>query len=284
MVKISPDQMDLSLSVFRPVHAASQKKMTNSLIKYGQLTPVTVVEKERRMILVDGFKRHRSAKYLKMENLKAVVLSKSSSEAKALMYLLNMQAGFSMITEATLIRDLIEVEGLNQVETAILLERHKSWVCRRLQMICSLSSQIVDDIKVNLIPPGVGPSLARLPRDNQADFSMTIQKHGLKTGEVNRLVDLWYKTKDPGVRQHLLDSPRQALEFVGKNKKKDKKRWSFLIETILSRMSSLKRELNAVEVSTQMLQILTDYAGQIQAHAAGINELLKKGDAHEPIN
>ncbi|MFO7886392.1 MAG: ParB N-terminal domain-containing protein [Desulfobacteraceae bacterium] len=245
MVKISPDQLDLSLSVFRPVHSAAQKKMTNSLIKYGQLTPVTVVEKERRMILVDGFKRHRSAKELKMENFKAVVLSKSSSEAKALIYLLNMQAGFSMITEATLIRDLIEVEGLNQVETAILLERHKSWVCRRLQMICSLSSQIVDDIKVNLIPPGFGPSLARLPRDNQADFS---------------------------------------IEFVGQNRNKDKKRWSFLIETILSRMSSLKRELNSVKVSTQMLQILTDYAGQIHAHGAEINELLKKGDVHEPIN
>jgi len=39
-----------------------------------------------------------------------------------------------MITEATLIRDLIEVEWLNQMETAVLLERHKSWVCRRLQL------------------------------------------------------------------------------------------------------------------------------------------------------
>lgn len=282
MVKINLDQLDLSLSVFRPVHVAARKKMTDSLIKYGQLTPVTVVEREHRMILVDGFKRHRSAKYIKMERLDAVVLSKSSSEAKALIYLLNMQAGFSMIAEATLIRDLIEVEGLNQVETAVLLERHKSWVCRRLQMIRNLSSQIVDDIKVNLIPPGVGPSLARLPRDNQADFSMTIQKHGLKYGEVNRLVDLWYKTKDPGVRQHLLDSPRQALEVVSLSRNKEK--WAFLIETILSKISSLNRELDAVDISTHMIQILTDFAGQIQAHAAGINELLKKGESHEQIN
>jgi len=282
MVKISPDQLDLSLSMFRPVHAAAGKKMTDSLIKYGQLTPVTVVERKHRMILVDGFKRHRSAKHLNMERLNAVVLSKSDSEAKALIYLLNMQAGFSMIAEATLIRDLIEVEGLNQVETAVLLERHKSWVCRRLQMIRNLSSQIVDDIKVNLIPPGVGPSLARLPRDNQADVSMTIQKHGLKSGEVNRLVDIWFKTKDPGVRQHLLDSPRQALEVVSQSRNKE--RWAFLIETILSKMSSLNRELDAVDISTQMLPVLTDFAGQIQAHAAGINELLEKGDVHEPIN
>ncbi len=281
MVKISPDQLDLSLSVFRPVHAAAREKMTNSLIKYGQLTPVTVVEKDHRMILVDGFKRHRSAKDLKMEHLRAVVLSKSSSETKALIYLLNMQAGFSMITEALLIRDLIEVEGLNQVETATLLERHKSWVCRRLHMIRNLSGPIIDDIQVNLIPAGVGPSLARLPCDNQADFSMIIQKNGLKPGEVNRLVDLWYKTKDPGVRQHLIDAPRQALEVVSQNRDKKQDRWALLIETIVSKMSSLNRELDTLKISTPMLQVLTDFTGQLQGHLAVINDFLNKGETHE---
>jgi len=47
---------------------------------------------------------------------------KSDSEAKALIYLLNRSKGFSMITEAILVRDLVEVEGLNQVEAGVLLE------------------------------------------------------------------------------------------------------------------------------------------------------------------
>lgn len=282
MIKERPGQLDLSLSLFRPVHASAQKKMTDSLIKYGQITPVTVVEMEGRMILVDGFKRHRAAKHLNMEHLKVTVLTKNSSEAKALVYLLNKQTGFSMITEALLIRDLVDVEGLDQVETAALLERHKSWICRRLQMIRNLSSPIINDINVNLIPPGVGPSLARLHRDNQADFSMAIQKHDLKSGEVNRLVDIWHKTKDPEVRRHLLDSPRQVLDVVRKNREREN--WQLLIETILSKMSSLTRELHTVEISSQMFEKLTDFTGQIHAQATEIHNLINMGETHEQVN
>lgn len=71
--------------------------MTASIVKYGQLMPVTVVADKDRMVLVDGFKRHRSAQYLGIEKLSVVVLHKSSSEAKALIYLLNRPASFSII-------------------------------------------------------------------------------------------------------------------------------------------------------------------------------------------
>ncbi len=228
MIKVSPDQLDLQLSFLRPIHANALEKMTASLVKYGQLTPMVAVENSGRMTLVDGFKRHRSAKQLSMERLSVTPLKKSSSETKALIYLLNRPASFSIITEAMLVRDLIEVEGLNQVETAILLERHKNWVSRRLAMIRSLAPEVIEDIKLTLIPAGVGSSMARLPRDNQADFSVAVQRHGLKSQEVQRLVDIWCKAKDPGVRQCLLESPRQALKIV----RQDKEKWLSLVETI----------------------------------------------------
>lgn len=279
MIDICPDQLDLRLSCFRPVHAKAQSKMTASLVKYGQLTPVTAVENKGAFILIDGFKRHRSAKQLNIGTLRVVPLKKSDSEAKALIYLLNRQTGFSMICEAMLIRDLIEVEGLNQVEVANILERHKSWVCRRLQMIRSLSSQIIDDIKLNIIPAGAGPSLARLPCDNQADFSLAIQQHGLKYTEVNTLVNLWCQAKDPGVRQYLLKSPRQSLQIVKPNKEK----WLLLIEAVLSKMSKLNRQLETMKISRQEHQVLTDLMKLIQAHIAKFYELTAKGAGHESV-
>ncbi len=273
MIKVNPDQLDLNLNVFRPVHANDQEKMTASLIKYGQLTPVIVADDQKRLVLIDGFKRQRSAKQLGMKSLGVVQINKSRSEAKALIYLLNQSKGFSMITEAALIRDLIEVEGLNQVETALILGRHKSWVCRRLQIIRSLSPEIIEDLKLNMIPVGAGPSLAQLPRDNQADVVVAIHKHGLKSREIRRLVDIWCKIKDPGVRRHLLTSPRQALEIVNQEKEK----WLVLIEAVLSRVSDLNRFLNAKKLSNQTAGTLTEFLGRINPEIERLNQMVAKG-------
>lgn len=98
-----------------------------------------------------------------------------------------------------------------------MVERHKSWVCRRLSMIRSLSAQVVEDIKLGLIPSGSAMSLARLPQGNQADFDTVIQTHQLKAKESNRLIDLWCKTNVPGVKEFLIQYPRKALELASKD-------------------------------------------------------------------
>jgi ParB-like chromosome segregation protein Spo0J len=278
MKQICPDQLDLRLSCFRPVRAEEVEKMMSSLSKHGQLTPITAVADGERLVLIDGFKRQRSAQQLGMQTIAVSAIRACTSEAKALVYLLNRRAGFSVITEAMLIRDLIDIEGLNQVEVATLLERHKSWVSRRLAMIRALTPEVADDIKLNLLPAGVGSSLARLPLGNQVDFSATIQNHDLKSGEVGKLVDLWCKTKEPGVRQCLLESPHQALEIVTEGKEK----WLLLIEAVLSKISALNQQLQKVKISspaiTGLLQRLDLALTQIQE----TRELV--GGEHEPAD
>ncbi len=277
MIKVPPEQLDLRLSFLRPTHTKIVDKMTASLIKYGQLTPVTVVADKDRMLLVDGFKRQRSARQLNMHEILVTALHKTNCEAKALIYLLNRPASFSIIAEANLIRDLIEVEGLNQVETATLLDRHKSWVSRRLAMIRGLAPEVVEDIKLALIPAGVGSSLARLPRDNQTDFSAAIQKHGLKPGEVKKLIDIWCKTKEPDVRRHLLVSPHKSLQIV----KKTKENWLLLVEAILIKLSTLSRQVQGQKLSGQALQKLPGFLNQIQDHTEGLKKQI--GGEHEPV-
>ena len=43
---------------------------------------------------------------------------------------------------------------------------------------------------MDLIPPGVGPTLARVAPCNQGDIVAAIQKDKLSAGETNLLVDL----------------------------------------------------------------------------------------------
>lgn len=191
--------------------------MVRSLEKRGQLTPVVAACDGPCLVLIDGFKRQRAAEILGLASLMVITLPSEGALMKAHIYLLNRKNGFSMIEEGVLIRELVEVDGLMQVDVAAMLERHKSWVSRRLEMIRRLAPQIVEDLKLGLIPPGSAVALARLPERNQADLASTIQTHKLQAKQCKLLVDLWCKAKDPEARRFLIKFPEKALEHASKD-------------------------------------------------------------------
>lgn len=275
-MEINPDRLDLRLSVFRPVHANAVDRMTESLRRYGQLTPVSAVDNGGCMVLVDGFKRHRSAKVLGLSFLNVIPIKVDMGHAKALVYLLNRSAGFSHLAEARLIRDLMEVEGLSQTETAILLERHKSWVARRLLLIRSLAPEVAQTLDLDLIPGGGAPSLARLPQCNQAEMCSAIQQHGLKTTEIKHLTDLWLKARDPSVRRSILASPREALAIAGAGDRQYFIDFRAMVK-MLSTINQRLRERTPLSKSVPgLLQLLEKADGQMNI----ARELIRRTD-HE---
>lgn len=212
--KVTPSRLDLRFKKFRTLSDGSIKAMVRSLEKQGQLTPIVVCGNGSCFVLIDGFKRQRAAEVLGLSHLMAALICCKGALLKAYMYLLNKRSGFSIIEEGMLIRELVELDGLQQVEVAVMLERHKSWVSRRLDMIRRLSPQIVEDLKLGLIPPGSAQALARLPQCNQADLSATIQTHKLQTKECKLLIDLWCKARDEEGRNFLIKFPQKALKFA----------------------------------------------------------------------
>jgi len=215
---ISTDQIDLRLLPLRTPSALSVERMAASLKKRGQLTPIIIAQDGKYSMLIDGFKRYEAAQALGLDSLKATSLTANPTQAKAMMYLMNRAGSFSMIQEAMLVRELIDTDGLTQTEAAGLLERHKSWANRRLLMIRRLAPEIIEDLKLELLPHGSGPTLARLPPCNQSDFSATIQIHQLSAKEIRNLADLWCKANDQGIKQFLLKSPEEALDIIKEEK------------------------------------------------------------------
>jgi len=212
IVSMALDQIDMRLLPLHMPAAQSVKKMAESLKARGQLTPIMVAQEPP--MAVDGFKRIQAAQGLGIHTLKAIVLNIELPMARAMMVLLNRSGSFSMIQEALVVRALINIDGLRQKDAAIMLERHKSWVSRRLLMIQRLAPEIIEDINLGLIPPGSAPTLAQLQPCNQADFSVSIKTHGLDVKEIRNLTRLWSKATDPDVKRYLLQSPRQTLEVL----------------------------------------------------------------------
>lgn len=217
IVSVPLSKLDIRLKRLRNTAESSVQNMVMSLKKRGQLTPMVAARQGSVYILIDGFKRQMAAEILNLKSLLVIIVKWEEVIQKAQMYLLNKNNGFTMIEEGLLIRELVEKDGLNQTEVATLLDRHKSFVNRRLAIIRDLSPQVIEDIKLGLLPGGSALSLARLPHDNQAEWDRVIQTHRLKAKECHQLIDFWCKADTHQQKKFLLDYPRKALELCQKD-------------------------------------------------------------------
>ena len=217
-LSIAIDQMDLRFLPLRSPTALAIRNMAHSMKKRGQMTPIVLVGEAKPYILIDGFKRYWAAQNLGLKSLEAMVIHVDLTKAKSMMYLMNRTVRISFIQEAILVRELVDQDGLKQTEVAVLLDHHKSWVNRRLMIIRRIAPEILEDLSLELLPPGSAAVLARVALCNQGDFSATIQRHGLSLREIHMLADIWCKTKEPAKKQFLLRSPKEALALVNQGK------------------------------------------------------------------
>jgi ParB/RepB/Spo0J family partition protein len=240
VIPVGLDHFDLELERLHRAKETAVEKMARSLSQKGQLTPVIVTEHRDRYLLVDGFKRYRAAEKLSLPFLSAFVVVVDGKQVKAMLYLLNRPGSFSMIQEALLVRELVETDGLTGKEAGLLLDRHKSWISRRLAMVRRLSTEVIEALLLEQIPPGVGSSLARIPLCNQVDFAAAIQAHHLTPNEIHRVVDFYCKAPHPDIKQTILQSPRNALCVV-----EEKLRIGQLIFKVIEMLGAIEQMLGA---------------------------------------
>ena len=177
-------------SLLRIVDPSAERAMVYSLQKYGQLAPVVVCRiGPGGYELLDGFKRLRAGRQLGFAELAARVLDISLRACKAALLQLNrVGRAISGMEEALVVHSLCHEDGLSQVEIAVLLGRHKSWVCRRLSLIERLSDEVQESIRLGLLPASLGAELARLQRCNQERLLEAIRQHHLTWREVRKVV------------------------------------------------------------------------------------------------
>jgi len=177
-------------SSLRIADPPAERAMLNSLQKYGQLAPVVVCRiTPGEYELLDGFKRLRAGRQLGFPELAVRALDISLRACKAAMLQLNrVGRAISGMEEALVVHSLCHEDGLSQVEIAVLLGRHKSWVCRRLALIERLSDEAQESIRLGLLPASLGAELARLQRCNQDRLLESIRKQHLTWRETRKVV------------------------------------------------------------------------------------------------
>ena len=205
------DAFDLSLVRLRRVAEPAVVEKMASLRSKGQLSPVVAAEQAGTLVLVDGFVRHLAARRLGLETLLAEVVSLSRVQMKAQVYLRNRERGLLLIEECQLVRELCDAEGLSQVEVGELLERHKSWVCRRHALLAALSPLLVGELSLGRLGGGSLWRLAQLPVRNQEELWAVIQRDALSPRDAAGVIDLWRRATDGEARRYVQEHPREAL-------------------------------------------------------------------------
>lgn len=200
-------------ATLRIIDPAAEVAMERSMRQYGQLTPLIVgCFENHRYEIVDGFKRFRAGIRLGYEEFAARDFPGNIRAAKAAMIQLNTKArSISDLEKALVIRSLHRDDELTQVEIAKLIDRHPSWVCRRLALVERLCDEVTENLKLGLINLTAGRELAKLPRGNQVNALKTVIKYNFTSDETARLVALLMK-ESGWCDQNILDFPIDILE------------------------------------------------------------------------
>ncbi len=184
-----------------------------SMEKFGQLSPIVVyLEKEKGYELIDGFKRLRAARRLNgVKSLKAISLDAGNHAGKAAILQLNWACkSISDMEEAMVVHSLFREDLLTQVEIAVLLDRHKSWVCRRVALVERLCDEVKSHLKLGLISVSIGREVAKLPRGNQEAALLSIQKHRLTRRQTEKLIS-FLLSRPKHEHENILRCPDELL-------------------------------------------------------------------------
>lgn len=196
---------------YRLADPSAESAMARSLSSYGQLAPVTACWRDGRAELLDGFKRRIAAAQVSWPTLSVRLVEVDERSAKAAIFGLNQTGQHpSELEEAWIVQALVREDGLSQVEVAQLLNKHKSWVCRRLAMLERLGVEAQAELRLGLLSPGLARQLTRLPVGNQAAVLAAARRETLTTIEVQGVVDLLQGASQEQ-EAYVLQSPRAAL-------------------------------------------------------------------------
>ena len=196
---------------YRLADPAAEEAMERSLRAYGQLSPVTACRRDGRAELLDGFKRQAAAARAGWPTLSVRLVEADERSAKAAIFGLNLTGQHpSELEEAWIVQALVREDGLSQVETAHLLGRHKSWVCRRLALLERLGDEAQAELRLGLLSAGLARQLTRLPAGNQAAVLSAARRDSLTAAEVREVVDL-LRGASQEQEASVLASPREAL-------------------------------------------------------------------------
>jgi ParB/RepB/Spo0J family partition protein len=252
--------LDLRYENLRRRNPEQEKRLLASLAQHGQQTPVVVVVAADcgQRVLVDGYKRVRALKALKMDTVLATVWDLAEAEALLLEQLMRCASGDGPLELARLLRELHERFELSQEELARRFDKSQSWVSRLLALAKELPEEIQEQVQAGAIVAHAAVKylvpMARAKRADAVQLVAALKGQRPSTRQMGALYGAWLRggTK---CRELLLKDP-----------------WIFL---------KAQEELQRAKSEPSVTQLLRDDLGALGGIARRVSKRLRDGAAQE---
>jgi hypothetical protein len=134
--------LDLRYEGHRLRDDAREARLLASIAERGIEDPLCGVDTPAARLLLDGFKRCRSAKKLSITCVPYVSLG--AEEATGILKLMRASTdqGLGILEQARFVGDLLTIHGLSVAEVAQTLSRSKGWVSMRRRLLDEMSPAI----------------------------------------------------------------------------------------------------------------------------------------------
>jgi hypothetical protein len=196
-------EIDRKYESYRIQSASREKILFGSIAERGIDEAVAGVSSTEtgKYILLDGFKRLRCA--IRLGHTQIAFTTIGEDEADCILHLIRMSnaKGLTMLEQAKLVDDLNRIFGLSVAEISMRLQRSKSWVRARLEVLKEMSGSVMNDIIGGRFPlysyiytlrshrrlPGCA---SQKPIEN---FVSHVSGRGLSTREIELLSDGYFR-------------------------------------------------------------------------------------------
>lgn len=204
-------QIDLRFEALRRRDPRRERLLAASMAAIGQQTPVVVVaQTSGNPILVDGFKRLRALKRLRLDMVQATLWDLAEPEALLLGRLMRTTSAESPLEQAWLLRELKDRFGMTLEELGRRFDRTTSWVSRRLALVQELPEVAQGHVRTGRLSAHTAMKvLIPLARANKKDclqFMEALLKAKCSTRQAEILHSGWARG-DAQIRERILADP-----------------------------------------------------------------------------
>jgi hypothetical protein len=264
--------LDLRYEGHRMKNVAVEKQLLTSILQRGIEEPLEGVEVGGVHILLNGFKRYRCARQLRLSTVPYASLGPDEVAGILNLLRLSNHRALSILEQAAFIDELHGTRELRVAQIAEELSRSKSWVSMRLGLIGEMSASIRGELFSGAFP--VYPymyTLRQFMRMNGAkleeveQFVTAVSGHGLSVREIEQLAHGFFRGP-PSFRQEILQGnlalPLKQLRQVPQ----DPEGCSEFERVLLGDLELTQKYMQRVMGKSQDPQRLKSRAFYAQAH------------------
>jgi len=143
---------DLCYEGYRMKNPGLEGRLLQSIMERGIEEPLEGVDAEDKRILLNGFKRYRCARKLKLQSVPYASLGQDAASGIIAILRASNTRGLSILEEARFIDDLRSLHKMTVAEIAETLTRSKSWVTIRLGLLSEMTEGVRREVFSGAFP------------------------------------------------------------------------------------------------------------------------------------